>query len=183
MVIGVNHCYDITMKDWITKHKILSGVIAFLILAVTFGAFGADKTKQEDGTTTPSQSETAQQTATQAKPQPEPSIPNYDLVGEYGQGGRVYVISPADATEDKLTLIGKDLNKRFGAETYARIGIYTDKTQAQILSNNPIDAANLDGAAADAYDKAYVAQFNVNKNSGLKQYVIYLNGSQKEIDL
>jgi len=171
------------MKDWVKAHKIWSAVIAFFILVIIIGATGGDKNKQENKTSAPAQSTTTQQPEAQAKPQPEPSVPKYDLVGEYGQGGKVYVISPSDATEEKLTLIGKDLNKRFGSETFARIGIYTDKAQAQIMANNPLDAANLEGAAADAYDKAYVAQFNVNKNTDLKQFTVTLNGESKEIKL
>ncbi len=171
------------MKDWIIKHKIWSGVIAFFVLIVIVGAASGDDTKQENNTPAPAQSAATQQAETQAKPQPEPTVPKYELVGEYGQGGKVYVISPADATEEKLTLIGKDLNKQFGSETFARISIFTDKTQAQIMANNPLDAANLEGAAADAYDKAYVAQFNVNKNSDLKEFTIMLNGQTKEVSL
>jgi len=176
------------MKDWVKVHKVWSAVIAFFVFVVIVGAFGGgDKTKQNNTTATPTQpvatkTESTPKTTTTTT-QPQQTVPKYDLVGEYGQGGKVYVISPADATEDKLTLIGKDLDKKFGSDTFARIGIYTDKSQAQIMANNPLDAANLEGAAADAYDKAYVAQFNVNKNTGLKQFTITLNGQSKDIKL
>jgi hypothetical protein len=168
--------------NWIKSHKILAGIIAVVILIVIAGlAGGNDKKKTENNTPSPTPT-TTQQTNSQPT-QAQSAVPKYELVGEYGNGGKAYVISPTDATQEKLTLIGKDLNKRFGSDSFARIGIYTDRAQAQIIVNNPADAANLEGAAADAYDKAYVAQFNVNKSTRLKTYVIYLNGSSKEVKL
>lgn len=171
------------MKSWIKSHKIATGIVAFVVLILIIAAGGGDKSKtKQESTTTPAQTQTPKQEAVTQKPA-EPVVPKYNLVGEYGQGGKAYVIAPSDATEDKLTLIGKDLYKRFGSETFARIGIYTDKAQAQIIVDDPLTAANLEGAAADAYDKAYVAQFNINKNSGLKQFVIFPMGQNKEIKL
>lgn len=165
------------MKDWIKSHKIMAGIIAFIALIVIIAAAGGDKPKQESNTVTPTQAQTTKQETT------EPAIPKYELVGEYGQGGKAYVIAPSDATEDRLTLIGKDLNTRFGSETFVRISIFTDRAQAQTMVDDPLKAASLEGAEADAYDKAYVAQFNVNKNSGLKQFVIFPMGENKEIEL
>lgn len=170
------------MKDWIIRHKVISSVLGVILLLIVIGAI-SDGSKKTPTTQSNTNASTASQVSKQEK-QPKvapPSVPKYDLVGEYGQGGKVYVIAPNDATEAKLTLIAKDLNKRFGSDSFARISIFTDRSQAQILANNPLDAANLEGAAADAYDKAYVAQFNVNKSSGLKQFTIRLNGNQKDI--
>jgi len=169
--------------DWIKAHKVWSAVIAVLIIIVIAGAVGGgkDKNKTENNTATTSKP-TSEQTTSQPQ-QSQPAVPKYELVGTFGNGGKAYVISPSDATEEKLTLIGKDLNKRFGSDSFARIGIYTDRSQAQIIVDDPLKPANLEGAAADAYDKAYVAQFNVNKSTGLRQYTIYLNGSTKEVSL
>jgi hypothetical protein len=173
------------MKDWIKRHKVLTGLIVLILLIVVAGAAGGGdkKTKQNNQTASTTQTPANQQNQPKTQTVKQPTVPKYELVGEYGQGGRVYVIAPSDASEEKLTLIGKDLNKKFGSDSFARIGIYTDKSQAQIMANNPLAAANLEGAAADAYDKAYVAQFNINKNTGLKQYTIMLNGQDKEITL
>jgi hypothetical protein len=166
--------------DWIKAHKLLSAIIATIVIIIIAGIAGGGKNKNNESadntTATSSQSSKIQ-------PQIQPTVPKYELVGEYGQGGKAYVITPNEATEDKLTLIGKDLNKRFGSASFARIGIYTDSAQAQIIVDDPLKAANLEGAAAAAYDKAYVGQFNINKSTGLKQFVIYLNGSSKEIKL
>lgn len=126
------------------------------------------------------QSQVTQSQAVQAQSQ-EPT-PRYYLVSTYGQGGRTYVIDSADATEDKLTLIGKDLNKLFGSDDMARIGIYTDPQQAQIGVDSTQVAA-LQGEADKAYDNAYVAQLNINKSTNLKQFFVYLNGSTKEVKL
>jgi len=166
--------------NWIKTHKIWSAVIAIILIIIIAGAAGGNK---KNPTTTASNSKSSTQQPATTQPQTPEAAPDYQLIGTFGQGGKAYVISPADATEAKLTLIGKDLNKKFGSDDFARIGIYTDRSQAQIIVNDPNQPANLEGTAADAYDKAYVAQFNVNKNTNYKQYVIYLNGSQKEVTL
>lgn len=126
------------------------------------------------------QSQSAQPQVTQAQAQ-QPT-PRYYLVSTYGNGGRTYVIDSADATESQLTLIGKDLNKLFGSDDMARIGIYTDPSQAQIGAD-PAQASALQGDAATTYKNSYVAQFNVNKSTNTKQFFVYLNGSTKEIKL
>ena len=151
---------------WIKAHKIWTGVIAFILIAV-FAGGGQNPA--------PSTSSDTNRVAT----------PKYELIGEYGQGGRIYLISPEDATEKKLTSIGKELDKKFGSDAFARIGIFIDRDQAKIATD-PLKAAGLEGEAGDAYDRAYVAQFNINKDTGLKQFVIYLqglDGPQKEIKL
>lgn len=127
-------------------------------------------------------SKTASNQIQPAQPQPSQPAPRYYLVSTYGQGGRTYVIDSADATEDKLILVGKDLNKLFGSDDIARIGIYTDPSQAQIGAESA-QATALQGDAAAAYYKAYVAQLNINKSTGLKQFTIMLNGQTKEIQL
>lgn len=167
------------MKSWIKNHKILTGALAFILIVIIAGIAGSGDKK----TTSSSQPSTITQTTAPKPAEQQPSVPKYDLVGEYGQGGRVYVISPSDATEAKLTLIGKDLDKKFGSDSFARISIFTVKSQAQIMANNPLDAANLEGKAAAAYDKAYVAQFNINQSTSLKQFTIMLNGQDKEVSL
>jgi hypothetical protein len=65
----------------------------------------------------------------------------------------------------------------------ARIGVYTDKKQAEILIKDPIQTLVLKGAAADAYKKAHVAQFTVDQSKNIKTYTIYLNGTSKDITL
>lgn len=151
----------------------------FFVIAFIGGFINSASTIKTDNNQANSQPQAQQ---TEQKPA-EPTIPQYDLVGEYGQGGKVFVTDPSNATEAQLTLIGKDLDKKYGSSSFARISIFIDKAQAQILANNPIAPASLEGAAGEAYDKAYVAQFNINKSTGLKEYMIMLNGQDKQIQL
>jgi|GEM_PF-6516409 len=166
------------------KKQAIVLIIGIILIVLIVGGVSGGKPKStpvKSATVTPSVTQT--KTNSQKEQTPAPIVPSYTLVGSYGNGGKTYVIDPADATEEKLTLIGKDLNKKFGSDDFARLGIYTDRSQAKIMSDNPLDAANLEGAAADAYDKAYVAQFNVNKSTGLKKFFIFPMGENKEIKL
>lgn len=170
------------MKNWIKSHKFITGIIVFILLVgIVSSGSNKDENKSASKTAPTSTSATEQKTTETKAAQPSVNVPSYDLVD--GKSVKVAIISSSDATTEKLTLIGKDLNKRFGSDFIQRIGVFTDKTQAMIMASNPLDAANLEGAAANAYDKAYVAQFNVNKSTGLKTYVIMLHGSQTEVKL
>lgn len=173
------------MFKWNKEDMVVPGVVAFLVLLVIWNVADNVSTKPEQAKTPTTQSQT-----TNSKPvlkptttPQQPAVPKYDLVGEFGNGGKAYVIAPGDATIAKLTLIGKDLDKKYGSDDFARIGIYTEREQAQIIVDDPLGPGNLEGDAADAYDKAYVAQFNVNKYSGFKKFFVMLNGKQTEINL
>ncbi len=172
--------------NWVKSHKVLACILAFVALVIIVSAAGSDKKKTENKTTPATKPATNSQPSAAPQSQPQASVPKYELVGEYGKGGRVYVIAPTDSTEEKLTLICKGLNKKYGSDSFARLSIFTDQAQAQIMANNPLDAANLEGNAATAYDKAYVAQLNINKSTGLKQCEIHpngLDGENKEVKL
>jgi hypothetical protein len=110
----------------------------------------------------------------------QPTAPEYSVVT--GNGNEAIVISHTDATEEKLILLGKKLNEVYGSKSFARVGVFTDSKYA-LLSTDTEAVFSLTGDESDAYDASYVAQFNVNKNTGYKQYTITLSGSSKEVNL
>ena len=154
--------------DWVKSHKLWSIVIALVILAIAGAASSGNNKTNENKT----QVKAEPSTPATAKQTPQVMLPQYSLVGSSGSV-HVYVISPTDATEEKLTALGKNLYTQFSADNIARISIFTDKAQAKIMADNPLAPADLQGNAATEYDKAYVAQLNTNKNTGLKEYYIY----------
>lgn len=170
------------IETWVKEHQALSVVASVIILVTALILLMAFTRGSNPKTATPPQpTQQSEQAVDNTKP--ASTTPAYELVGEFGQGGKAYVISPSDATEDKLILLGQELDKQFGSSDFARISVYTDKAQAQIIVNDPLGPAALEGAAGEAYDNAYVAQFNVNKNTGLKRFMIYLGGEGKDINL
>jgi len=169
--------------DWIKQHKVKSVIIAFLL--ITFIGFLATPKPEQEAQ---QQAGNNAETITQTKPEPRTETikqlesPKYEIVKEFGNAGKAVIISPEDVSEDKLTLLGKELNKKYGSNEFARIGVFTDREQALIHAD--IDkASSLEGQAATIYDQAYVAQFNVNRNSNLKQYTLSPTRDAKEIKL
>lgn len=154
-------------KSWFVRHKILTVLLGLIVL----GIIGSVLPEQQRTSTNQDNAQVNSQTNEQSDAAPE--VPQYELVGEFGQGGKVYVIDPADANEERLTLIGKDLNKRFGSDTFARISIFTDRKQATILADDPGSVLDLEGAAADSYELAFVAQFNINQTTDYKEFIIF----------
>lgn len=174
------------MKDnkylaWAKRHKVWTGVIAFFLITFIISAANPpEKKKIEQKQSTPSP---AQAVREEPKQQPaQPSVPKYEVVKEYGVGGKAILIDPTDATDEKLTLLGKELDKKYGKETLVRIGIFTDKKYALISAD--FDAIDkMSDSESKAYDQAYAAQFNINKNSGLKQYVLRPSLDAKRVEL
>jgi hypothetical protein len=151
---------------FLSRHKFLVVILVLIFLTLLLSALGS-----KDSTDTVKKI---------AKPKPA-----YTLVGEStgSKDIKAVLIDPSSANEGKLTAIGKKLDAQYGSADLARIGVYTDKKQAEILVKDPLQTLTLKGAAADAYTKAHVAQYTVNKSTNVKTYTIYLNGTTKAISL
>jgi hypothetical protein len=148
------------------RHKFLVVLLGLILLTLILSALGSQNTTTNPGKT--------------SKPKPD-----YQLVGEFGPNKdiKAILIDPANATEAKLTAIGKKLDAKYGSADLVRLGVYTDKKQAEIMLKDPLQPLTLKGAAADAYTKAHVAQYTVNKSTNTKTYTIFLHGSSKEVTL
>lgn len=167
--------------DWAKRHKIWAAVLATFLLFVIVSAANPPEDKPKEQKQSASTSQPTETKQEQPKPQ-QPAAPKYEVLKEYGTGGKAVLIDPADASDDKLTLLGKELDKKYGSETLVRIGVFTDRKYALISTD--FDAiGNMSDADTKAYDQAYAAQFNVNKNTNFKQYILRPSLDAKEIKL
>lgn len=166
---------------WVKRHKVWSAVIAFFVLMVIVSAANPPEEKKTEQPQSTAQTQPAQDKPQQAQPA-QTTAPKYEVLKEYGTGGKAVLIDPADATDEKLTLLGRELDKKYGNESIVRVGVFTDRKYA-LISTDFEAIGNMSDADTKAYDQAYAAQFNVNKNSGLKQYILRPSRDAKEIKL
>ncbi len=170
---------------WAKRHKVWSSIIAFFVITFIFGSLLPEPEKKTDiqQATKPQPAQQTQKPTEQPK-QPTITTPKYEVVTEFGnnKSNKSVLVSAADATDEKLTLLGKELNSKYGSPSIVRIGIFTDKHYAEVFADfNAI--GNLSDTEAKAYDQAYVGQLNINKNSGLKEFVIRPSRDAKTIKL
>ncbi len=143
--------------NWIKRHKFLAAIGVFLLCSGLVNLVKHD---------------------TPVSPKNSIRSPKYEVVDTYGRNCMVIVISSNETTDESLVAIGKALNEKFGEDQFVRIGIFTDRTQAKLMSTGK--APDLTGVAAKKYDNAYVAQFNINQNTGHKRFLVTRDG--KNID-
>jgi hypothetical protein len=168
---------------WAKHHKVWSVVIAFFVITIIAGVVNPPKDKKaEPAQSTPQQVQPVAQETVQQEQPVQPSVPKYEILKEYGTGGKVMLIDIADATDEKLTLLGKEFDSKYGKDTFTRIGVFTDRKYALISSDiGAIDS--MSDTESKEYDQAYVAQFNINKSSNFKQYVLRPSRDAKVINL
>lgn len=169
--------------DWIKHHKVWSAVIAFFLLALIAGIANPPEEKKAEQQNSPAQNQTTQEQSHETQ-SAQSTIPKYEIVKEFGtnNSNKAVLISADNAMDEKLVLLGKELNNKYSDSDFIRIGIFTDRQHAETYAD--IDKVfSLEGDEATAYDNAYVAQFNINKSTGLKEYVLRPSRDAKEISL
>lgn len=87
-------------------------------------------------------------------------------------------IAPEDATEEKIKTLVETLRKEHAVSSIVRISIFTDKEMAAHLKDAL--AGGVPDTISESYDRAYVAQYNKNSNTGLEELQIHLEGLQTE---
>ncbi len=161
--------------SWIKKHKIATAII--IIILLTFAVVPPpDDESGEISQATSSE----EQVSDEAQQEAEEKV-LYELVSEDGNVKSV-VILKQDPTEEDIKAVGKQIDSEYGDEDFIRIGIFSNKEQATIHTN--VDAVlELKGKNAEKYDDAYVAQYNINQATGLKEYILYPSKSAQRVSL
>ncbi len=87
-------------------------------------------------------------------------------------------IAPEDATEEKIKMLVEALRKEHATSSIVRISVFTDKEMASHLKDAL--TGSVPDAISEPYDRAYVAQYNKNSNTGLEELQIHLGGLREE---
>lgn len=150
-------------KEDLAKKRWRIGVITVLAAPFTIIAIATFFSSMNDEVTTPPTDAVAQH------------MP-YTVVSGSEEGQiirQAVVVSPEAATEENIRALIEDWRSKYTTSSIVSIAVFTDAEMAKYFENA---AVGVPDAVSEQYDRAYIAQYNKNENTGYEELHLHLDG-------